>query len=326
MGVGTTDLYGGSREGVGIMAKCLVLGANGFIGSHLVDSLVAAGHMVRAFDRFGDNTVSFNKSDRVEVMAGNYLNKADLLTAVSGMEYVFHFISTTTPATSEDNPLIDINTNIYMSVELFDVCQKEKVKRVIFASSGGSIYGTGEGAHRETDLVQPVSPYAIGKLTIEHYLRYFRVKHGLESLVLRISNPYGERQAPHAKQGVIPIFIENILLGNPIAIYGDGSMERDYIYVKDVADIATRLFDRDLAYNTYNIGSGDSESVNEIVEILETVANRQLTKEYKAQPATFLQKVALDTGRLKEELEDMRLIDLREGIEKTYEYLQKEIR
>jgi len=179
------------------MAKCLVLGANGFIGSHLVDSLARAGHSVRAFDRFSSEPL-FQENAKIDIFRGDFLNMHDLSEALKGVAYVFHFISTTTPVTAENDPLIDIETNIRMSIELFRACVEAKVKRVIFASTGGAIYGEAhDKPHAEEDIPKPVSPYAIGKLTIEHYLRYFKVKHDLDSIILRISNPYGERQPLH---------------------------------------------------------------------------------------------------------------------------------
>lgn len=309
------------------MAKCLVLGANGFIGSHLVDKLVIEGHSVRAFDRFEGKDPVFNQSDLIEIFSGDFLNRADLQKAVDGIEYVFHFISTTTPATAENDPLIDIDTNIRMSVELFQVCADKMVKKVIFASTGGAIYGLGTtNPHREGDLTSPVSPYAIGKLTIEHYLRYFRVKFGLESVVFRISNPYGERQPLHRKQGVIPIFIENICQGRPITILGDGSMIRDYIYVGDVASTIASVFDKNTLYDTYNLGTGVGVTVSELIEVINQATGIQPKTNTQPVPPTFINKVVLDTSRLHKEFKISKVTSLKEGVRKTYEYVDNELK
>lgn len=306
------------------MARCLVLGANGFIGSHLVDSLVEQGHTVRAFDRFSGD-VLFQEHPNVEIVSGDFLNRGDITDALKDIEYVFHFISTTTPATAENDPLIDISTNIRMSVELFEECVEAGVKRVIFASTGGAIYGEGDNPHKEEDLPLPVSPYAIGKLTIEHYLRYFRVKHGLDSVVLRISNPYGERQSFHRKQGVIPIFLENIYRGKPLTILGDGSMVRDYIYVKDVATIAASIFDKETQNKTYNVGSGQGVTVNELVSVVERVSNKTAEIESRPAPTTFLHEVVLDTSRFTNEFGVLTQTTLEDGMRATYAYIAREI-
>src|SRR3982751_5004841 len=123
------------------MSKCLILGANGFIGSHLVDKLVEQGEEVRAFDRFGDGKIRFNESKSIEIVSGNFFNRSDLSSALEGTEYVFHLVSTTTPATAENDPLIDIDTNIRMSIELLEECVEAKTKKIIFPSTGGAIYG-----------------------------------------------------------------------------------------------------------------------------------------------------------------------------------------
>jgi len=304
------------------MAKCLVLGANGFIGSHLVDALVEAGHTVRAFDRFSAGVV-FNDSDSIEKVYGNFLNKSELCDALQDQEYVFHFISTTTPATAENDPLIDIETNIRMSVELFQECVDAGVKRVLFASTGGAIYGgASELPHAETDRPEPVSPYAIGKLTIEHYLRYFNIKHGLDSVTLRISNPYGERQPLRRKQGVVPIFLENIATDQPLTVLGDGSMVRDYVYVKDVAAMVAGMFDKDAQHAVYNLGSGSGVSVNELVAAVEHVSGKKAVVEHKPVPTTFLPHVVLDTSLFTDEFGLRPETSLSDGLSATFAYVQ----
>lgn len=309
------------------MAETLVLGADGFIGSHLVDSLADRGHTVRAFDRFSKARPSFNAHQNVEIFAGDFLNAGQLAEAVDGVDYVFHFISTTTPATAENDPTIDIDTNIRMSVELMKLASKAQVKRLLFASTGGAIYGAENthGAHVETDPVLPVSPYAIGKLAIENYLRYFRVKHGLESTAYRISNPYGERQPFHRKQGVIPIFLENMHLDKPITVLGDGSMVRDYIYAKDLTDMISDTFDKDELQDVYNMGSGAGTSVAELVDLAQEVSGKEATVERKAVPPTFLQSVILDTNRFTTDFGLSAHTSLRDGMRATYTYIQNEI-
>lgn len=305
------------------MANCLVLGANGFIGSHLVDSLVHAGHSVRAFDRFSAGDINFSTSSQVETMAGNYLNRADLEEALKGMEYVFHFISTTSPASAENDPVVDIETNIRMSVELFKLCVNAKVKKVLFASSGGAIYGESQIAatHNEQDQTLPVSPYAIGKLTIENYLRYFHKKFQLDYTVYRIANPYGERQPAGRRQGVIPIFLEKVANDKEVAIYGDGTMVRDYIYVKDVTQMIAASFDQTHQHNVYNIGSGKGNTINEIIECIETVTSKIVNKRYEAIPITFVDKVVLDVRRFEDEFGLRAQTSLLEGIRATYQYI-----
>jgi UDP-glucose 4-epimerase len=307
------------------MAKCLVLGANGFMASHLVDALVARGHNVRAFGRVGDQP-AFNAHDDIEITHGDFLNEHDLTEALTGIDYVFHFISTTTPITAENDPLIDIDTNIRMSVKLFQLCVDKGVQRVIFASTGGAIYGSnGDAPRSETDLPQPVSPYAIGKLTIEHYLHYFKVKLGLDSMVLRISNPYGERQPLNRKQGVIPIFLESICNNQPLTVLGNGDMVRDYVYVKDVANMIATVFDKPAQHAVYNIGSGSGNTVNELVRAVEAVSGRSAEVIHKPAPPTFVHKVVLNTTRFTSEFKITAPTSLDEGLAATLAYIKTEL-
>lgn len=307
------------------MSRSLVLGANGFIGSHLVDALARNGDEVRAFDRFSGDTL-YEPRENIEKFAGDFLNTGDLKAALQGIDHVYHFISTTSPATSENDPTIDIETNIRMSVELFQLCVEEGVKKVFFASTGGAIYGENtQPPFSETDLPLPISPYAIGKLTIESYLRYFRRKHGLRSVALRISNPYGERQPFHRKQGVIPIFLERIYRNEPITVLGDGSMVRDYIYVKDVADMIVNIAHEDATEEMYNLGSGQGNTIQEILEIAEQVSGKKATVQNKPIPSTFVDKAVLDTSRFTEEFHLTPKTNLHEGMQKTYDYIKQEI-
>ncbi len=303
------------------MAKCLVLGANGFLGSHLVDELVAIDHEVRAFDRFKSETRNFSPSSKIEMFSGDFLNRHDLAEALKGIDYVFHFISMTTPITAEDDPLIDIETNVKMSIELFEECVKATVKKIIFPSTGGAIYGNlSNGPLTEATLTQPVSPYAIGKLTIEHYLRYFNKKFDLHSVVYRISNPYGDRQALSSKQGVIPIFLQHIANNEPVTVLGDGSMVRDYIYVGDVAKLVVKTFEK-AQKPIYNLGSGHGVSVNELVETIKGILNKPVKVEHKENLPTFIEKAVLDTSLFQGEFGVKPEIDLELGLKRTWEYI-----
>lgn len=307
------------------MSKCLVLGANGFIGSHLVDSLTGQSHSVRAFDRFGSR-VNFQPNAKIETVAGDFMNGSDVDQALAGMDYVFHLVSTTTPATAENDPLVDLETNVHESVELLAKCVDHKVKRVIFASTGGAIYGD-VGTDKpisESTTPQPVSPYAIGKLTIEHYLRYFNRKYGLETLTFRISNPYGERHSPVNRQGVIPIFLHQIALGQPITVLGDGSMVRDYLYVGDVAQMLAQTFQK-AKQPLYNLGSGQGVSLNQLLEVIKKVTGRPIKVAHKPKPPTFVQKVVLDTSLFKQEFGIEPQTKLEEGISKTWQYVLENI-
>ena len=307
------------------MADVAVVGANGFLGSHLVDALVAEGHTVTGFDRFRSGAPRFT-SKGVRLVAGEFLSRADIESAVRGQEYVFHFLSTTTPATAEADPTLDISTNVVRSVELFDSCVQAGVKRVYFASTGGAIYGDqGKAVYSETDRARPISPYGIGKLTIEHYLRYFRTAHGLASTSFRISNPYGTRQPAGRRQGLIPIALRSMLAGEPVVRLGDGSMVRDYIFVEDVARSLARLVGSDMEHDLYNVGSGHGYSVSQIIDTLAQVSGRTPVIEERPVPPTFVHSVTLDVSRFRAEFGEPAVTSLEEGARAVLEELTREM-
>ena len=300
------------------MARCLVIGGNGFLGSHVVDSLVARGHEVAAFDRFGLHSVQFAVSG-VELIVGDFLNVADVRAAVRGRDVVLHFLSTTDPATAEGDPTLDIRTNMMSSVELFVACADAGVGKVYFASTGGAIYGDQvRSVFKEEDVTNPVSPYAIGKQAIEGYLRYFHRKRGLDSTTFRISNPYGPRQNPTKRQGVIPIFLKRLAESRPVTVYGDGSMVRDYLYVEDmagmVADAVTQGARRDL----YNLGSGVGTSLTELLACINQATGLAPEVLHAVAPATFIHHVTLDTGRFTGEFGSGASTELTAGISRTW--------
>jgi UDP-glucose 4-epimerase len=301
------------------VARCLVIGGNGFIGSHVVDALVTGGHDVTIFDRHRLGPSRF--ADRpVQVVHGDFLNSADVRRALRGQEIVIHMLSMTDPATAEDDPTIDIRTNITSSVQLFSACVEEGVARLYFASSGGAIYGDQEQkVFRETDVTLPVSPYAIGKQTIESYLRYFRRTHGLESTVFRISNPYGPRQNPLKRQGVIPIFLRRVAQGAPLTVLGDGSMIRDYLYVGDLAEMIAEVVSAQPRHDLYNLGSGVGTSISDLVATIQEVVARPVVVEHRPRPATFVDHVVLSVERFESEFHSRATTALTDGIRRTWE-------
>lgn len=305
------------------MARYVVIGGNGFIGSHIVDELAKRGESVGAFDRFGGGRKAFDAD--VESIVGDFLNSADLRGAITNADVVVHCLSTTTPATADSEPILDITTNVAQSVRLFEICAEAGVTRVVYMSSGGTIYGNqAKRTFSENDLPMPTSPYAIGKLAIEGYLRYFLTKFGLDHLVLRISNPYGPRQHPQQRQGVVPIMLRRIASGEPVTVYGDGSMIRDYIYVGDVGRGIARMIGGPTRHRLYNVGSGVGISVNDVLRTIETVVGHSVKVIHQPTPSTFVDHVTLDVQRLHEEFGKFDEVSLEDGIRATWEEIARE--
>ena len=305
--------------------RAVVVGANGFIGSHLVDSLAIAGHEVTAFDRFSAGTRLYREEARQ--LRGDFLNTDDLREAVKGQQLLFHFLSTSTPATAERDPSFDVRTNVTQSIELMRLAVEAGVEHVYFASTGGAIYGeSGRDSYSELDPTLPISPYAIGKLSIENYLRYFRTKYALESTTFRISNPFGPRQHVNRKQGLIPIVLRQIALGLPVTQLGDGSMVRDYIYVEDLVDMIEAVVHQGSLSSVYNLGSGEGRSVASVLATIREVVGRDFEVVEAPKPATFVDRITLNTNRYIEEFSAPKFTDFATGVDKTWQEVRSQCR
>lgn len=302
------------------MKTCAVIGANGFVGSYLVDHAAQKENMwVRAFDRYS-RPPQFNPKENIEVVKGDMSSDSDLCSLVKGADYVIHSFSATTPYTSDNDPYKDIDENLLRSVRLFEYCAKAGVGKIVFISSGGAIYGsiTEHYVASEKDTPFPVSPYGINKLSIEHYLEYFKRKYGIDYVVYRLTNPYGPRQVFKNNQGVIPVFIDKIRSNEELLVYGDGTSSRDYIYMDDAARMIIETFDKDNKWPVYNIGSGQQTSVNDIIDSLNKVAKKKATVIYKEPPKTFLARSSVSIDRFFGEFGRYELISFPKGIETTF--------
>ena len=305
------------------MTRCLVLGGNGFIGSHLAEGLVEKGYDVRVFDSFQTGMANLETiKGKIEIINGDFLNHADVFQALKGMDYVFHYIGTTVPATAIKDPIYDVQTNVIGTVRLLQLAVTSKVKRVIFPSSGGTVYGEPASLPvHETHDLNPMDPYGISKLAIERYLNYFNRAYGLDYLILRYSNPYGERQNPHGQQGVIPVFLNRIKMGERPVIYGDGSMERDYIYVADAVEATIAALEKKTAHKIFNVGTGAGTSINQLVKVMSGVVGKEIEPIYVEDTAIRVQKIVLDVSRIRDEVGWKPNTSLQQGIERTWRWL-----
>ena len=307
------------------MTKCVIFGGSGFIGSHLAEELLANGYDVSIFDRFKngmDNLEQIRK--KVKLIKGDFLNDNDISSALQDVDYLFHYVSTTTPAAAIKNPLFDINTNLSGSVNLFQKAIEYDIKKIFFPSSGGTIYGDTFGRPVTEDApLNPSNPYAISKLAIEKYLEFFYQTYGIDYCILRYSNPYGERQNPYGNQGVIPIFLNKIKNGEKPVIYGDGSSIRDYIYIDDAVKATLSVMKSNSKFKIFNIGSGTGTSLNELITCMASVTKTSISPVYHASTGIYLSKIVLDISRLTRETGWLPLTSLPEGISKTWDWIRK---
>lgn len=306
--------------------KCLVLGGDSFMGSHLVDDLLARGHDVRVFDIFPLGKIKNIRhlKGKIPFYKGHLLERWRLARALRGVDVVFHFTSLSTPASTAHNPQEEIRLNLKGTLQLLDLCVKEGVKQIIFPSSGGTVYGNAlEEVASETTQMRPLSPYAVTKLTIEEYLHFYRRQYGLDFIIYRIANPYGERQDPDGIQGVIPIFMKHMMKGETITLYGN--TVRDYVYVKDVTGFIAENFSLPHKNTTYNIGSGRGVALFELILMLaKTTGSMPRIKRLDKRPFD-VQKIVLDITRANEEFGYYPMTSLEVGLEKTYVVLKEKL-
>jgi UDP-glucose 4-epimerase len=249
-----------------------VLGASGFIGSHLIDALLERGHRVLALSRSfpGLIGVSALGHPELEYYVVDLSLPQSLEKALHGVDVCFHLASTTLPSTSNLDPGFDIGSNLLGTINLLEAACNAAVKRVVFSSSGGTVYGIPKQVPiSESHPTNPTCSYGITKLAIEKYLALYKQLHGLDSVVLRIANPYGERQRQEAAQGAVAVFLAKALRGEAIEIWGDGTVVRDYLHVSDVVRALLAAADYGGTQPLFNIGSGHGLSLNQLIQAIE---------------------------------------------------------
>lgn len=284
--------------------KILVLGGGGFIGSHLCEALLLAGHQVRVFEYPGIKPLCPPEALRqIEWMEGDFTNPVQVDDAVQGCEVVYHLISTTLPKTSNDNPVYDIESNVISTVQMLQSACRHRVKKIIFASSGGTVYGIPQQIPiAEEHPTDPISSYGISKLAIEKYLHLFHTLHGVDYCILRLANPYGERQRATASQGAVAVFLNKALRGEPIEIWGDGSVTRDYIYIADVITAMLKAMPLRGGQRIFNVGSGVGISLNQMLADMENILGKTVERVYLPSRNFDVPANVLDIRRIRQAL------------------------
>jgi len=300
----------------------LVIGGNGFIGSHLVDKLLADSYKVCVFDR--QLELYRAPLPSVDYHIGDFGNRAILANSLKNTDIVFHLISTTVPKTSNEDVAFDVMSNVVESLYLLEQCIKEHVKKIVFVSSGGAVYGTPPIMPvSEESPTNPESSYGITKLAIEKYLALFNRLYGLDYAIVRPSNPYGPRQNIDGNQGVIAVFMGKIAKGQSIEIWGDGEAVKDYVFIDDLVDGIYRAAFRRTSAQIFNLGSGVGYTVNDLVQIITTVIGRQFTVKYRSKGLYDVSKIFLDITRAKRELDWVPKIPIDVGIKITWNFIKK---
>lgn len=304
--------------------RCLVLGGRGFIGSHLVSALLKRGYFVRCFDRPNIQPVNDThwQNSRFELFEGDLVSEADVAGALEGCDSCFHLVSTTLPKSSNADPVFDVESNILGTIRLLAQATRSGLKKIVFVSSGGTVYGVPDKIPiLETHATDPVCSYGISKLAIEKYLHLFHVLHGLDYTVLRLANPFGEGQRVHASQGAVAVFLDKVLRGEPVEIWGDGSVVRDYIYIGDVVNALVAALERTTEQRLFNIGSGCGHTLNKLLQLIENVTGRLADRHYLPGRQFDVPANVLNIERAGKFLDWSPKVSLENGIRKFSDWL-----
>ena len=300
--------------------KALVIGGTGFIGSHLLDRLADEGDSVRVLAPDPERFRAPLKN--IDYRVGTLMDEAATRSALEGVDIVYHLANTKVPSTSNQDPIADIQENLVATVGLLESMRYKGVGRIVFLSSGGTVYGEcGSDPVPEDQPLQPSSSYGIVKVAIENYLGMFKRLYGLSYCVLRASNPYGPRQGAIGVQGVIATMLYRTLQKEAISIWGDGGIVRDYVYIEDLVNgISTA--GRTGLEGTFNLGSGKGHSLIDILDVIREVTRREPKVEFQPSRKLDIQHIVLDISRIRIQLGWEPKVPLAVGIEWHWLWMQ----
>lgn len=298
------------------------MGGTGFIGSHLVDALAAGDDSVRVLSRGLAVPTERHVSTRVEHFKGDFCEPASMEKAVRGCDIIYHLAATTLPKSSNERPSFDVNTNVLGSLALLDLASRCAVKKIVFISSGGTVYGQPDTIPiPETFAPQPLCSYGITKLTIERYLDLYWKVHGLDYRVLRVSNAFGERQRPDKGQGAVAVLLDRALTGKSLEVWGDGSVIRDYVHIHDVVRALLLAARHDGDEKLFNIGTGRGTSLNELIDIVERVCGRQIEHVHLPGRPFDVARNVLDIAKARAHLGWSPEVSLIDGVRRTMDWM-----
>jgi UDP-glucose 4-epimerase len=297
--------------------RVVVTGGAGFIGSHVVEALVVRGDEVHVLDNLASGKRE-NVPDEARFHEADIRTDTDRVFAEARPDACFHLAAQADVRVSVERPDYDADVNILGTVRVLEAA-REHGARVVFASTGGAIYGEVDAPADEDHPRRPLAPYGASKLAGEEYLQTYNRLHGAAHVVLRYANVYGPRQDPHGEAGVVAIFMSRLRDGVRPTIFGDGRQTRDYVYAGDVAEATLAALESD--GGVFNVGTGRETSVVDLLAAIQQVTGTEAEPELADPRAGELQRSVLDVGRVERELGWRARHDLGGGLAKTWEWI-----
>lgn len=305
----------------------VVLGGLGFMGSHLSRALLHLGYRVRIFDKlYAADQLIRDIQSQVEIVEGDYERPEDVMGVLADASFCYHLIHTTVPGSSMQDPAYDAQSNVVSSVRWLSQLNKTSLKKMIYVSSGGTVYGIPQtNPICEDHPTHPISSYGITKLCIEKYLALYANLYGLDYRIVRPSNVYGEGQRLHIHQGIIGVFVDKVFHGEPIEIWGDGQVRRDYLYITDLVSALVVLLNHEGPTRIFNISSGRGYSVLEIIQIIEKISGKKIDIGFLPGRGFDVPANVLSYDRLEDETGWTPKVSLYEGISRYIEWFRNSL-
>lgn len=308
--------------------KILLLGAAGFIGTNLTIELAKKTEdeitLVDRSKAFFKPVVSMDLKN-VHILEADLTVDMDFDSILKDQEVVYHLVSTTVPTTSNQHISQELVSNVIFSANLFEACIRCDVKKVVFVSSGGTVYGKEVDCPlKEKTATNPISSYGVQKITIEKLLYLYRYMYGLDYRIIRLANPYGPYQRPNGVLGAVTTFTYKALKGDEITVYGDGSVVRDFIYIDDAIRAIMKIVNGENKHRTFNLGCGYGTSIKQVLETIENALGIKLNVSYLEGRKVDVPVNYLDISRYEKYYGALNPISLEDGIRKTADFMKKE--
>ena len=301
--------------------RIAIFGAAGFIGTNLILKLSQqSNNYIRAIDKELSffNHLYYKNLNNIEYTTSSLDPEVCFDKLIDGFDVVYHLVSTTIPSTSNNHISKEMYSNVVFSSNLFDACVRNGVQKVVFISSGGTVYGKDVSCPiKENCNTNPISAYGIQKLTIEKLLYLYNYMYGLDYRIIRLSNPYGPYQRPNGRLGVVTTFTYQALTNNEIIVYGDGSIVRDFIFIDDAIKGILNIVNEESKYKIFNLGCGYGTSIKSVLSCIESTLKCNLNISYRESRKVDVPVNYLDIGRFENQFGPLDPVSLSTGIKET---------